>query len=77
MDPKLVGSLEALLCAVGATYLLRLGWLGIVRRRLKGREKMLEGNQAIRMGILLTFGGLAGVTTCVLLIWAVLTGRMR
>jgi hypothetical protein len=61
----------------GAAYLLILGWRGIVGRRLKGRQKMLEGDEAFRMGILLTMGGLAGAAACIGLIWAVVTGHVR
>ena len=75
VDPKIAGSLQALLCAAGAAYLLRLGWHGIVRRRLKGRDKMLEGEQAVRMGILFTFAALVGLGACAFMIWAVMTGR--
>jgi hypothetical protein len=77
MDPKIQDGLIALLLAVMTAYLLILGWRGIIKRRLKGRDKYIEGSQAVRAGILFAIIGVVGVATFIGFIWAVMTGRVR
>jgi hypothetical protein len=77
MDPKVARHLMELLIAVGSAYLLILAWRGILKRRLKGRDKYVEGSQAVRLGILLAIWGFVGVATFIGLVWAEMTGHVR
>ena len=77
MDPKIAGLLIELFLGVGSVYLLTLAWRGIVMRRLKGRDKYLEGSQAVRIGILFAIWGVFGVASLITAVWAEMTGHVR